>query len=321
MTDYKEYIYAVYKGKSFSKAAQKMFVSQPWLSTTVKKVEQELNTLLFDRSTNPISLTEAGRYYIDRVEQIMAIEREMQQYFEELRNKEETELHIGSSMFFCTYVLPTLLADFRAQYPQITLTFSEGNSQNLSEKLLEGKLDLLLEAEHPNSEKLHTIPWACEELVLAVPAHYRINQQLTEYLYTFDEFLHRHTSDLSKPSVPLKIFCEEPFILLKEGNDSYQRGIEICRNAGFQPSVSMYVTQMMTAYYLVCEGRGIAFIRSLIPEYVIPNDSVVFYRLGDPLASRNIYLSYPKRKVSPVRQKLINFMEKDISPYKGSLVL
>lgn len=321
MTDYKEYIYAVYKEKSFSKAAQKMFVSQPWLSTTVKKVEQELNTLLFDRSTNPISLTEAGRYYIDRVEQIMAIEREMQQYFEELRNKEETELHIGSSMFFCTYVLPTLLADFRAQYPQITLTFSEGNSQNLSEKLLEGKLDLLLEAEHPNSEKLHTIPWACEELVLAVPAHYRINQQLTEYLYTFDEFLHRHTSDLSKPSVPLKIFCEEPFILLKEGNDSYQRGIEICRNAGFQPSVSMYVTQMMTAYYLVCEGRGIAFIRSLIPEYVIPNDSVVFYRLGDPLASRNIYLSYPKRKVSPVRQKLINFMEKDISPYKGSLVL
>ena len=321
MTDYKEYIYAVYKEKSFSKAAQKMFVSQPWLSTTVKKVEQELNTLLFDRSTNPISLTEAGRYYIDRVEQIMAIEREMQQYFEELRNKEETELHIGSSMFFCTYVLPTLLADFRAQYPQITLTFSEGNSQNLSEKLLEGKLDLLLEAEHPNSEKLHTTPWTREELVLAVPAHYRINQQLTEYRYTFNQFLHRHTSDLSKPSVPLKIFCEEPFILLKEGNDSYQRGIEICRNAGFHPNVSMYVTQMMTAYYLVCEGRGIAFIRSFIPEYVISNDSVVFYRLGDPLATRNVYLSYPKRKVSPVRQKLIDFMEKDISLHKGARVL
>lgn len=58
MTDYKEYIYAVYQEKSFSKAAKKLYVSQPWLSATVKKVEQELDVRLFDRSTTPISLTE-----------------------------------------------------------------------------------------------------------------------------------------------------------------------------------------------------------------------------------------------------------------------
>ena len=62
MTDYKEYIYAVYQEKSFSKAAQKLYVSQPWLSSTVKKVEQEVGLPLFDRSTTPISLTEAGAY-------------------------------------------------------------------------------------------------------------------------------------------------------------------------------------------------------------------------------------------------------------------
>ena len=311
MTDYKEYIYAVYQEKSFSKAAQKLYVSQPWLSSTVKKVEQEVGLPLFDRSTTPISLTEAGAYYIERTEQIMAIEQEMRQHFKQLHDAEGSELHIGSSMFFCTYVLPTLLADFRAMYPQITLTFSEGNSQALLEKLLEGKLDFLLEAEKPESNKLHTIPWASEELVLAVPAHFNVNQELEQYRYTFDELLHRHNPSRRKPPVPLQAFHKEAFLFLNDGNDSHLRSIQICKNAGFVPNVSLYLTQMMTAYYLVCEGRGITFLRSTIPEYVYPSENVVFYQLDDPLAVRNIYLSYPKKKVSPMRQHLIDFMKKE----------
>ena len=86
MTDYKEYIYAIYQEKSFSKAAKKLYVSQPWLSATVKKVEQQLQIPLFDRSTNPISLTDAGRYYIEQIERIMAIEEEMQRHFNEMRS-------------------------------------------------------------------------------------------------------------------------------------------------------------------------------------------------------------------------------------------
>lgn len=309
MTDYKEYIYAIYQEKSFSKAAQKLFVSQPWLSATVKKVEKELGLPLFDRKTNPISLTEAGAYYIQRIEQIMAIEQEMQSWFQQARSATGTELHIGSSMFFCTYVLPKLMADFQAMNPQITLTFSEGSSQTLMEKLLEGKLDFLLEAEQPVHERLHTIPWATEELVLAVPAHYPINEELAPYRYTFEEFRYREQAACRKPPVPLQAFREESFILLKEGNESYARSAQLCSNAGFMPSVSMYLTQMMTAYYLVCEGRGITFLRSTIPDYVAPTGSVVFYRIDDPLARRNIYLSYRKRGANSVQQDLIDFMQ------------
>ena len=313
MTDYKEYVYAVYKEKSFSKAAQKLFVSQPWLSATVKKVEQEIRSPLFDRSTNPISLTEAGQYYIEHIEQIMEIEQEMRQHFKQLRESQETQLHIGSSMFFCTYVLPTLLEDFHAQYPQVTVTLSEGNSQALTEKLLQGELDFLLEAEHPDSSKLHTIPWASEEIVLAVPAHYGINQSLSEYCYTFEEFLHRGDPGIKKPPIPLNAFQNENFILLQQGNDIHQRSIQICQNAGFAPKISLFLTQMMTAYYLVCEGRGITFLRSTIPEYVSPTKSVVFYQLSDPLARRTIYLSYLNRKTPPVQRYLIDYMMEEIS--------
>lgn len=309
MPDYKEYIYAVYKERSFSKAAQKLFVSQPWLSSAVKKVEQELGASIFDRSTTPISLTDAGAYYIERVEQIMAIEQEIQQYFKELRASQGTELHIGSSMFFCTYVLPTLLADFRAMYPQVSLIFSEGSRQELLNKLLDGKLDFILEVEQMNTDKLHSIHWATEELVLAVPAQFSINQTLKEYCYSFDEFLHRHDPSRRKPTVPLHVFRDESFILLNQENDIHNRALQICRNAGFSPNAALYMTQMMTAYYLVCEGQGVTFLRSTIPDYVSPTNSVVFYQLDDPLAIRNIYLSYSKKRTGAMSQNLIDFMK------------
>lgn len=319
MTDYKEYIYEIYREKSFHKAAQKLYVSQSWLSVAVKKTETELGCLLFDRSTNPISLTDAGRYYIDCIEQIMQIEQEMRQHFKELAAG--TELRVGSSMFFCTYVLPALLADFKELNPQITLTYFEGSNQILTKKLLNGEIDLLLEAERPDNPKLQTIPWGAEELMLAVPSHYRINNELADYRYTFEEFLHRHEPDCAKPPVTLTHFQHESFIFLKKGNDSHDRSLQFCRNAHFTPHISMYCTQMMTAYYLVCEGRGIAFLRSTIPEYVIPTDKIVFYQLAEPDAVRNIYLSFSAKKHGSVRQELIDFiLEKgSLSKNEGAL--
>ena len=199
MTNYREYIYAVYQEKSFSKAAKKLYVSQPWLSATIKKAEQELGLALFDRSTNPISPTEAGRYYIEKLEEIAAIEAEMSEHFKQMRDVGRTELHIGSSMFFCTYVLPALMEDFRLQYPQVTLTFTEGGNKTLLEKLLNGRLDFLLEAERPANSRIHSIPWASEEIVLAVPARNPVNKELDPYRYSFGAFLDRPPPSASPP--------------------------------------------------------------------------------------------------------------------------
>lgn len=307
MLNYKEYIYAIYQEHSFSKAAQKLYVSQPWLSSVVKKVEQEIKTPIFDRSTNPISLTPAGEYYIQQVEKVMEIEEEMRSHFA-LLNSPETQLHIGSSMFFCTYVLPRLFQEFREENPQITLTLTEGGSTAMAEKLLEHKLDFFLEAEPLQNAKIQSVAWCTEEIVLAVPARFSINQKLSKYRYSFDELLKRNEPGGKKPAVPLDAFREEPFLLLQKGNDSYLRSLQLCEHAGFTPKVSVFLTQMMTAFYLVCEGQGISFLRSTIPEYVAPTESVVFYQLDDPIATRPIYLSSLRQHANSVQQKLIDFM-------------
>lgn len=312
MTNYKDYIYAVYQERSFSKAAKKLYVSQPWLSATIKKAEQELGLPLFDRSTNPVSLTEAGQYYIEKLEQITAIENEMAEHFKRLQDEDRTELHIGSSMFFCTYVLPKLIQEFQLLYPQVTLTLTEGGNKTLQEKLLNGRLDFLLEAERPTNSRIHSIPWASEEIVLAVPASNPVNAKLEEYRYTFEDFLHRAQEDNRRSPVPLDAFAQENFLLLKEGNDIHWRSLQLCKNAGFTPKISLYLAQMMTAYYLVVEGQGVTFLRSTIPAHVAPTDKVVFYQLGDTLAVRSIYLTCAKHSTNPMRQSLLDFIKENI---------
>ena len=111
------YIYEVYKEMSFSRAAQKLFISQPSLSAAVKKEEERIGAPIFDRSTNPIHLTEVGQEYIRAVERIMDAENSFESYVSDLTELRHGALSIGGTNFFVSYVLPPLLSRFTASYP------------------------------------------------------------------------------------------------------------------------------------------------------------------------------------------------------------
>lgn len=307
MLSYREYILAISRCRSFSKAAEQLHISQPWLSAAIKKTEQELGLPLFDRSTAPISLTEAGRYYVEQVEKIAQIEEEMKRRFAELRTPGK-RLRIGSSMFFCTYVLPGLLSDFKGTHPELEITLIEGDPGDLARKLQKGEMDLIIEVEEPREKGLVTVPWASEEVILGVPKRDPINRKLTEYAYDFEAFLKRGFPGGRKKTVPFSLFAEEEFLLLTEGHDIRERSLAMCRRAGFEPKVKLQLTQMMTAYYLVCEGQGVAFLRSTIPEFVAPTDSVIFYELDDPAAVRSIFLAY-RENAEPLTLELARYLE------------
>ena len=308
MFRYKEYIVAVAEHRSFSKAAQALNTSQPWLSTKVKEVERLVGVPLFDRSTSPPGLTEAGAYYVEQAKKITEIEKESHRRLEQLRRAAAETISIGSSAFFSGYLLPRLLEPFQKDHPDLVMTFSEVEPGTLSDKLLHGELDVALAVEKPEHPEIVTRPWTREEIVLAVPARYQINSELAEYGYDFDAFLKRNEPGCRKPPVPFNRFMNVPFLLLNERNDLNARTRQICANAGFTPKVRLVLTQMMTAYYLVCEGQGVTLLRDAIPEYVSPNENVIFYQLDDPLAFRNIHLSYPKKKLPPIHRELIDYL-------------
>ena len=101
-----KYVYAVYKERSFTKAAKKLFISQPALSNMVKKAEQEIGSPIFDRSTVPLTLTKEGEFYIRTIKQIMLLEKNIYTYFDDIRSMNTGSLAVGGSSFFCSFILP-----------------------------------------------------------------------------------------------------------------------------------------------------------------------------------------------------------------------
>ena len=118
------YVYEVYRTQSFSKAAKNLYISQPSLSAMIKKIEAKVGAPLFDRSTNPIQLTEYGEQYIRIAEKIMDLEDEFAYYTDNLNELKTGHLSIGTTSFFASYILPKYISQFSAAYPHVKVIFT-----------------------------------------------------------------------------------------------------------------------------------------------------------------------------------------------------
>ena len=125
-----QYILAVLKEGSFTAAARKLYISQPSLSQAIKAAETSLGAAIFDRSTDPVSLTPAGRLYVEAADQISSISSNLKKQVEELNREESGLLRLGISVQRGMELLPVLYPRFRAQFPHVSLTLTEQGSAN-----------------------------------------------------------------------------------------------------------------------------------------------------------------------------------------------
>ena len=140
-----EYVYAVYKEKSFSKAAEKLFISQPSLSANVKREEMSIGYPIFDRSTKPLGLTEPGKKYIETVEKILFMQQEFAEYIDDLGELKRGKLVLGGSSLYSSWVLPSLMGRFSQKYPQVQMELIEETTASLLKILQSGEVDILLD--------------------------------------------------------------------------------------------------------------------------------------------------------------------------------
>lgn len=305
-----EYVYAVYQERSFSKAAARLFMTQPALSNKIKKIELQIRMPLFDRSTAPIGLTAAGRVYIEAAEQMMAVEKALGQRLLELSSQHSGSVSVGAAAFFCAHVLPELAALFQEQYPNCTVSILEGNTGDLTQCLQSGVVDFILDVDPIDSAAFIGQPMGEEHIMLAVPAHYAVNAQLKGLSLSFEAVRDGRFYAEDCPKIDLSPFKNEDFLLLKKGNDMHQRALKMCRNAGFSPNVKMYLDQMLTSYYVASNGHGVTFIRNAITHYVEPTDRLLFYKIDDPNVLRGITLYYKKHAhLSPAARDFARFMQ------------
>lgn len=284
-----KYIYEVYKEKSFSKAARNLFIAQPSLSSCVKKEEHRLKVQLFDRSTTPVQLTEAGREYIKCAEQIMEIERGFRHYLNDLNELKIGSLAIGANNVFAAFVLPAIITKFTKRYPSVKVTLTEGNTKELGQLLFSGKLDFVID-NYPLNSDVYARHLFCEErLLLAVPKKFAINKAAVACQLSCNDIIAQKHLHSTVPAVKLDLFKNEPFVLLKKGNDTRTRAEQICEAANIRPHIILEPDQLATAYLSACTGIGLTFVSDTLAAQIKADEQMVYYKLNSPYAYRDVH--------------------------------
>ena len=133
---------AVATEKSFTKAAEVLFLSQPYLSKQIKSLEQNLDVNLFYRNSNTITLTENGQIFLQYAERILALCEESCRALIDLENGERGNLSVGASQTIGTYLMPQLLALFTQNYPQIDLKVQVNSTRLIARQIVHQQIDL-----------------------------------------------------------------------------------------------------------------------------------------------------------------------------------
>jgi len=288
-----EYVMEIAKEGSFSKAAQKLYISQPALSGAIKKIEKELYGIsLFDRNVNPVALTPAGQYYLEKTRKIYELSNEMEQHFAELAGIRSGVINIGSSGYFCAYFLPEVIRGYCRLNPKCRINVTETDISGMDAGLRTGQFDITMDVEALDPEMFESVTLGYEYMIMEVPASFAVNEKLKEFQISRESILERSFLDEAVRAVDLSKVSKEPFLMLKKNQDSYKRSMDICAHAGFEPKVIMYFDQLQTAYNVARSGQsGIIFFRDALLKYTEKTEKLCYYKIGDPLAKRAILLS------------------------------
>ena len=144
-----------------------------------------------------------------------------------------------------------------------------------------------------------------ERLLLMTPAGMTVEGTIP-YRLTADDIHRTRTLPDTVAAVPLSLFQEEPFLMLKEGNDTRTRADQLCEAAGFRPKARLLLDQQITSYNLACYGMGAAFVSDTLVRHVPPTSTVWFYRLAGERAQRDICFYY--RRSRHLTSAVLEFM-------------
>ena len=310
---WKKYVYEVYKERSFTKAAQNLYISQPSLSARIKKIEEIVGEPLFDRSTTPLQLTEVRKVYIEAAEEITQIEQRVENYINDLAGLKTGNLAVGASTLFAAYVVPSLITQFNQKFPDVHIQLIEGNTAELEEMLGSNALDFVIDNYHYDSILYNKELYCEENILLAVPKHFAINEELGMYQLSYKNIKNKNYLNQKYPAVPLGRFADLPFIMLTQGNDTRTRGDRLCRNVGFKPNIVLEFNQQSTAYMASSTQLGATFISDILVSQLPAFENLVYYKLDGEEAKRKVFFYYKTHKYKTrVMEEFIRMMHEQI---------
>lgn len=275
-----EYIAAVSELGSFSKAAEKLFVSQPALSQSVQRLEDKLGVKLLNRASAPITLTDAGRQFMEQGYEILSARDMIYKKMTDMKDMVSGSLTIGISQFYGKYYISRLLPLFNKQYPGIKVHITEEISSVLETMILQGRIDFGIFSLPIGNPKIHSETIFEEELLFAVPNHHPMLQRA------------KPARSGALPKVELAHFKDDDFIMVKEGQRLHTIGMELCRKAGFEPKIVFESRNTETVNAFIAGGMGVGFIPEAIRKYSLPEHRANYFHLKGMQTSRSFVAAY-----------------------------
>ncbi|HOV96192.1 MAG TPA: DNA-binding transcriptional regulator OxyR [Thermomonas sp.] len=268
------YLIALADLRHFGKAAAACFVSQPTLSTQIKKLEDELGVALIERAPRKVMLTPAGQDAVTRARRIVAEVAQMKDAARRSHDPESGSLRLGVFPTLGPYLLPHVVPPLRERYPQLELLLVEEKSDVLLQRLREGKLDAALLALPIHDEQLHAQCLFEEPFVFAAPRQHPLAK---------------------KSCLRMSQLSDETLLLLEDGHCLRDQALDVCRLAGAQEKSGFRATSLETLRQMVAAGVGVTLLPALsvhAPIAASPNIQLVPFHTPPP--SRKIALVWRK---------------------------
>src|ERR1044072_168080 len=160
-----EYFSSVVQEKSFSKAADKVFRTQPAVSIAIRRLEEEIGLPLLDRTQKSPVLTEAGQIVYDYAQRILDLRDQVGQAIAEMQTLKKGRVRVGANESTSLYLLPDLILAFREPHPEAKVEIHRHVSSRLPREVLERNVDFALMASEPADRDLEAFPVLKDELV------------------------------------------------------------------------------------------------------------------------------------------------------------
>lgn len=305
-----DYVYNVYNERSFTKAAQKLYISQPCLSAAIKKIEDEIGQPLFERRYSSVKPTKIGLEYIETIEKIMKLENDFREKISEEKSLQYGSIVIGGSNYVSSHILPKIVNKFTELYPKIDISLIEAGSLELEKKLACEEVDIVIDSFDDTEMIFESFPLLNEKILLAVPKVSKCNDTLKEY-QILPESIFEETIDYKKvKSISINAFKNEKFILLKNGHNMYKHAQNIFKKENFNPLVRFRLDQLLTSYSLTASGNGVCFVTDTMFRYYNFRDDVILYNV-EGSGNRTLYVLKKRNRHTTSAMKMFMQIAKE----------
>lgn len=244
-----KYLVALADHKHFGRAAAASFISQPTLSTQIRKLEDELGVALVERAPRKVMLTPVGLEVVERARRVIAEVEQMAEIARRSRDPEAGTVRLGMFPTLGPYLLPHVLPAVRQRFPRLELLLVEEKTDQLLARLREGRLDAALLALPIHDDKLHVEPLFDEPFLLAVPRGHELADHASLQIDDLDN-LH--------------------LLLLEDGHCLRDQALEVCRLAGADERDGFRATSLETLRQMVAAGVGITLLPALSVQPPVP---------------------------------------------------